>query len=297
MEKIGFVGLGIMGKPMSKNLVKAGHRLVVYDTHPEHVEELKQVGAEVGTSPSDVALKTNIVITMLPNSPNVRQAVLGGKGIIEGAKPGALVVDMSSIAPLVAREVSEELAKKEIRMLDAPVSGGEPKAIDGTLSIMVGGAKADFDQMVPIFKAMGSSAVLTGAIGAGNVTKLANQIIVALNIAAVSEALVLATKAGVDPNLVYQAIRGGLAGSSVLDAKAPLMMDRKFNPGFRINLHIKDLGNVLETSHAVGVPLPLSAAVMEIMQALKVDGLGERDHGSIVRFYEKLAQIEVKRKS
>jgi 2-hydroxy-3-oxopropionate reductase len=297
MEKIGFVGLGIMGKPMSKNLVKAGHQLVVYDILREPVEELKQAGAEVGASPRDVASRTNIIITMLPNSPHVKEAVLGGKGIIEGAKAGALVVDMSSIAPLVAREVSKELAKKEIRMLDAPVSGGEPKAIDGTLSIMVGGAKADFDQMVPIFKSMGSSAVLTGAIGAGNVTKLANQIIVAVNIAAVSEALVLAAKAGVDPHLVYQAIRGGLAGSTVLDSKAPLMMDRKFNPGFRINLHIKDLGNVLATSHEVGVPLPLSAAVMEIMQALKVDGMGECDHASIVRFYEKLAQIEVKRQS
>jgi 2-hydroxy-3-oxopropionate reductase len=234
---------------------------------------------------------------MLPNSPHVKEAVLGKNGIIEGAKRGALVIDMSSIAPLVAREVGAELAKKGIRMLDAPVSGGEPKAKDGTLSIMVGGAKADFDEALPILKTMGASAVLTGDIGAGNVTKLANQIVVALNIAAVSEAMVLATKAGVDPNLVYQAIRGGLAGSVVMDAKAPLMMDRKFNPGFRINLHIKDLGNVLETGHAVGVPLPLSAAVMEIMQALKVDGMGDCDHGALVRFYEKLAQVEVKRQS
>jgi 2-hydroxy-3-oxopropionate reductase len=295
MEKIGFVGLGIMGKPMSKNLLKAGYKLVVYDIVPKPLEELKQAGAEIGTSPSDVASKADVIITMLPNSPHVKQAILGEKGVAEGAKRDALVVDMSSIAPLVAREVGAELAKKGIRMLDAPVSGGEPKAIEGTLSIMVGGSKADFDQMLPVFKSMGSSAVLTGDLGAGNVTKLANQIIVALNIAAVSEALVLATKAGVDPNLVYQAIRGGLAGSTVLDAKAPLMMDRKFNPGFRINLHIKDLGNVLETSHEVGVPLPLSAAVMEIMQALKVDGMGDNDHGSIVRYYEKLAHTEVKR--
>jgi 2-hydroxy-3-oxopropionate reductase len=297
MEKIGFVGLGIMGKPMSKNLLKAGYKLVVYDIVPKPLEELKQAGAEIGTSPSDVASKADVIITMLPNSPHVKQAILGEKGVAEGARRGALVVDMSSIAPLVAREVGAELAKKGIRMLDAPVSGGEPKAIEGTLSIMVGGSKADFDQMLPVFKSMGSSAVLTGDLGAGNVTKLANQIIVALNIAAVSEALVLATKAGVDPNLVYQAIRGGLAGSTVLDAKAPLMMDRKFNPGFRINLHIKDLGNVLETSHEVGVPLPLSAAVMEIMQALKVDGMGDNDHGSIVRYYEKLAHTEVKRQS
>jgi 2-hydroxy-3-oxopropionate reductase len=295
MSKIGFIGLGIMGKPMSKNLLKAGHQLVIFDINEDAVEDLKQAGAEVGISPKDVASKTNIIITMLPNSPQVKAVVLGKDGVIEGAQKGSIVVDMSSIAPLVSREVSEALAQKGIRMLDAPVSGGQPKAIDGSLSIMVGGTQADFDEILPIFKAMGSSAVLTGDIGAGNVTKLANQIIVAVNIAAVSEALVLATKAGVDPELVYQAIRGGLAGSTVLDAKAPLMMDRKFNPGFRINLHIKDLGNVLETSHGIGVPLPLSAAVMEIMQALKVDGMGDLDHGAIVRFYEKLAHVEVKR--
>lgn len=282
---------------MSKNLLKAGHKLIVCDLNKVAVEELKQAGAEVGESPRDVASRADIIITMLPNSPQVKTVVLGKNGVIEGAKKGSIVVDMSSIAPLVSREVSVALAEKGIRMLDAPVSGGQPKAIDGTLSIMVGGEQADFDEIVPIFKSMGSSAVLTGAIGAGNVTKLANQIIVAVNIAAVSEALVMATKAGVDPELVFKAIRGGLAGSTVLDAKAPLMLDRKFNPGFRINLHIKDLANVLETSHQVGVPLPLSAAVMEILQALKVDGMGELDHGAIVRFYEKLAQIEVKRPS
>jgi len=295
MSKIGFIGLGIMGQPMSKNLLKAGHQLVIFDINADAVAELKQAGAEVGSSPKDVASKTNIIITMLPNSPEVKAVVLGQDGVIEGAQKGSIVVDMSSIAPLVSREVSEALAQKGIRMLDAPVSGGQPKAIDGSLSIMVGGTQADFDEILPIFMAMGSSAVLTGDIGAGNVVKLANQIIVAVNIAAVSEALVMATKAGVDPELVYKAIRGGLAGSTVLDAKAPLMMDRKFDPGFRINLHIKDLGNVLETSHGIGVPLPLSAAVMEIMQALKVDGLGDLDHGAIVRFYKKLAHVEVKR--
>lgn len=294
MSKIGFIGLGIMGKPMSKNLLKAGHQLVIFDINEDAVEELKQAGAEVGSSPKDVASKTNIIITMLPNSPQVKAVVLGKDGVIEGAQKGSIVVDMSSIAPLVSREVSGALAQKGIRMLDAPVSGGQPKAIDGSLAIMVGGTQADFDEILPIFKVMGSSAVLTGDIGAGNVAKLANQIIVAINIAAVSEALVMATKAGVDPELVYQAIRGGLAGSTVLDAKAPLMMGRKFDPGFRINLHIKDLGNVLETSHGIGVPLPLSAAVMEIMQALKVDGMGDLDHGAIVRFYEKLAHVEVK---
>lgn len=295
MMRIGFIGLGIMGKPMSKNLLKAGYQLRVYNRSHAAFEELRNAGAEIGSSPSDVAASSDVIITMLPNSPQVKEVILGKNGIVEGAKAGLLVIDMSSIAPLVTREISAELAKRDIRMLDAPVSGGEPKAIDGTLSIMVGGAQADFDRMLPVFKCMGSSAVMVGAIGAGNIAKLANQIIVALNIAAVSEALVLASKAGVNPNLVYEAIKGGLAGSTVLNAKAPLMMDRKFNPGFRINLHIKDLGNVLDTGHGVGVPLPLSSAVMEIMQALKVDGLGDSDHGAIVRFYEKLARVEVKK--
>jgi len=232
---------------------------------------------------------------MLPNSPHVKEVALGKNGIIEGADAGKIVIDMSSIAPLVAREVAAKLAEKGIEMIDAPVSGGEPKAIDGTLSIMVGGKQDVFDKCLPILKSMGSSAVLCGDIGAGNVTKLANQIIVASNIAAMSEALVLATKSGVEPEKVYQAIRGGLAGSTVLDAKAPLVMERKFDPGFRIDLHIKDLGNIMETGHEVGAPLPLSAIVMEMMQNLKADGLGKEDHGALIKFYEKLAQIEVKK--
>jgi len=293
--KIGFIGLGIMGKPMSKNLLKAGHELVVCDVVKAAVDEVTAAGAKAAATPKDVAKQVEIVITMLPNSPHVKQVVLGENGIIEGAKPGCVVIDMSSIAPLVSREVAGQLAKKGIEMLDAPVSGGEPKAIDGTLSVMVGGKKEIFDKYYSIMKSMAGSVVLTGAIGAGNVTKLANQIIVAINIAAMSEALVLASKAGVEPELVYKAIRGGLAGSTVLDAKAPLVMDRKFDPGFRINLHIKDLNNVLETSHEVGVPLPLTAAVMEMMQALKVDGMGNNDHCSLVRYYEKLAKVEVKR--
>ena len=297
MSKIGFIGLGIMGKPMSRNLLKAGFQLVIYDIDKAPVEELKQAGAEVGLSPMDVAARAHVIITMLPNSPHVKAAVLGKDGVIEGAHKGSIVVDMSSITPIVSREISEALAQKGIRMLDAPVSGGEPKAIDGSLSIMVGGAQADFDEVLPIFKAMGSSAVLTGGSGAGSVTKLANQIIVQLNIAAVSEALVMATKAGVDPELVYKAIRGGLAGSTVLDAKAPLMLDRNFNPGGRISTNLKDIANVLETSHEIGVPLPLTAVVMEILQALKADGMGNLDHGAIVRFYEKLAHVEVKRHS
>ena len=293
--KIGFIGLGIMGKPMSRNLLKAGYQLVVFNRSKGAVNELVAAGATAAANPREVGERAEIIITMLPNSPHVREVVLGDAGVIEGAAKGSVVIDMSSIAPLVSREIAAGLDQKGIAMLDAPVSGGEPKAIDGTLAVMVGGKKEIFDRCYPVLKAMASSVVHVGNAGAGNVAKLANQVIVAINIAAVSEALVLAAKAGVDPNLVYQAIRGGLAGSAVLDAKAPLMMDRKFNPGFRIDLHIKDLDNVLETSHAVGVPLPLTAAVMEILQALKVDGLGNADHGSLVRFYEKMAGIEVKR--
>ncbi len=293
--KIGFIGLGIMGKPMSKNLIKAGYELVVCDVVKAAVDDVVAAGAKAAATPKEVAKQVDYIITMLPNSPQVRQVVLGENGVVEGARAGAVVIDMSSIAPLVSREVAKNLSEKGIEMLDAPVSGGEPKAIDGTLSVMVGGKKEIFEKCFPLMKAMAASVVLTGDIGAGNVTKLANQIIVAINIAAMSEALVLASKAGVEPELVYKAIRGGLAGSTVLDAKAPLVMDRKFDPGFRINLHIKDLGNVLETSHEVGVPLPLTSAVMEMMQALKVDGMGNNDHCSLVRYYEKLAHIEVKR--
>ncbi|MBP2655123.1 MAG: 2-hydroxy-3-oxopropionate reductase [Firmicutes bacterium] len=293
--KIGFIGLGIMGKPMSKNLLKAGYEVVVYDVVKASVDDLVATGAKEAATPKEVAQQAEVIITMLPNSPHVKAVVLGENGVIEGAKKGAIVVDMSSIAPLVSREVAQKLLEKDIEMLDAPVSGGEPKAIDGTISVMVGGKKEVFDKCYPVLKAMAGSVVHTGDIGAGNITKLANQIIVALNIAAVSEALVLASKAGVEPELVYQAIRGGLAGSTVLDAKAPMMMDRNFDPGFRINLHIKDLNNVLETSHEVGVPLPLTSAVMEMMQSLKVDGMGQDDHSSLVRYYEKLAKVEVKR--
>jgi len=295
MMKIGFIGLGIMGKPMSKNLLKAGYQLVVMDRIKALVDEVVAAGATAADSPRAVAEQADIIITMLPNSPHVKEVILGEGGIIEAARPGMIVIDMSSIAPLVSREIAARLAEKGVELLDAPVSGGEPKAIDGTLSVMVGGKKEIFDKCHDLMKAMAGSVVLTGEVGAGNITKLANQIIVALNIAAMSEALVLATKAGVEPELVYQAIRGGLAGSTVLDAKAPLVLDRKFNPGFRIALHIKDLGNVLETSHEIGVPLPLTAAVMEMMQAMKVDGMDDLDHGALVRHYEKLARVEVKR--
>jgi 2-hydroxy-3-oxopropionate reductase len=295
MKKIGFIGLGIMGKPMAMNLIKAGYALTVYDIRREPVKEVVAAGAKEGKSSKDVSAQSEVVITMLPNSPDVKKAVLGENGVLAGAKAGMILIDMSSIAPLVSKEVAAEAEKKGVEMLDAPVSGGEPKAKDGTLSIMVGGKKEVFEQVENILKVMGASAILVGDIGSGNTTKLANQIIVALNIAAMSEAMVLATKAGVDPEKVFQAIRGGLAGSTVLNAKMPLVLDGNFKPGFRIELHIKDLSNALDTAHEIGVPVPLTGCVMEIMQALKVDGKGSNDHGGIIQFYEKIAKAEVRR--
>lgn len=296
MKKVGFVGLGIMGKPMAKNLLKAGYELVVYDINQDAVQEVVAAGAKSATSAKEVASQVEVVVTMLPNSPHVKAAVLGAAGVLEGAKPGLVLIDMSSIAPLAAQEIAAAVALKGVEMLDAPVSGGEPKAIDGTLSIMVGGTQVLFDRCVELLSKMGKSVVRCGEIGAGNTTKLANQIIVALNIAAMSEALVLATKAGVEPELVFQAIRGGLAGSTVLEAKAPMVLAGNFKPGFKIDLHIKDLANAIETGHDVGVPLPLTSSVMEILQALKVDGKGQNDHSGIVQFYETLSKVEARKK-
>ena len=292
MSKIGFIGLGIMGKPMSLNLLKAGYEIMVYNRSSKSIEELVKAGAEAGASPKVVAEQCDIIITMLPDSPQVREVILGPNGVIEGVRPGAIVIDMSSIAPIVSREVAKHLTDKLVRFLDAPVSGGEPKAIEGTLSIMVGGNQADFEECYPIFKVMGSSALLCREVGAGNVTKLANQIIVAVNISAVSEALMFASKAGVDPETVYKAIRGGLAGSAVMDVMAPLMIERSFDPGFRIGLHIKDLNNALETGHKIGSPMPMTESVLEMMQVLKAQGLDQADHGALIQYYEKLAQSE-----
>jgi 2-hydroxy-3-oxopropionate reductase len=295
MKKIGFIGVGIMGKPMAKNLLGAGYPVKVYDIAVEPVQELVAGGALEGKSSKDVAEYGDVIITMLPNSPEVKEVVLGKTGVLEGAKPGTVLVDMSSIAPLVSQDVAAKLKEKGVAMLDAPVSGGEPKAIDGTLAIMVGGPEDAFEDVKDILAVIGASVTRVGEIGSGNTTKLANQIIVALNIAAMSEALVLATKAGVDPEKVYQAIRGGLAGSTVLDAKAPLALKGDFKPGFRIELHIKDLMNALDTAHELGVPVPLSSQIMEVMQALKVDGKAKDDHGGIIQFYEKLAKVQVRK--
>jgi 2-hydroxy-3-oxopropionate reductase len=296
MSKVGFIGLGIMGKPMAKNLIKAGHSLIVHDLNRDPVKELVSLGAEEAFNAMEVSQRSSRVITMLPNSPEVKEVVLGAGGILAGARAGMIVIDMSSISPLVAREVGEALKQKGVWFLDAPVSGGEPGAINATLSIMVGGDEEVFSECKDLLLAMGKSAVRVGEIGSGNFTKLANQVIVALNIAAMSEALVLGTKAGVDPSLIYNAIRGGLAGSNVLEAKALRVMDGNFEPGFKIDLHIKDLVNAMETARQIGVPLFLTAQVLEIMQSLKVEGKGQKDHSGILNFYEKLAGIEVRKR-
>jgi len=291
--KIGFVGLGIMGKPMVKNLLKAGHTVVVFDLNKASVDEMVAAGAVAGASASDVASRTPLVITMLPNSPHVKAVVMGEGGVLSGAKEGTILIDMSSIAPLASQEIDKACREKKVRMLDAPVSGGEPKAVDGTLAIMVGGDKALFEEVKDLLLVMGATAVHCGTIGAGNTTKLANQIIVALNIAAVSEAFTLVKKAGVDPHLVFDAIKGGLAGSTVMNAKAPMMMDSNFKPGFKIDLHIKDLANAMDTGHGVGSPLPLTALVREMMETLHTDGFGGDDHSALARYYAKVSGTKI----
>ena len=290
--KIGFIGLGIMGKPMVKNLLKAGHEVCVYDILQESVDGAVGAGAIAAVSAADVAKSSNFIITMLPNGPDVKDVVIGS--LLDNLEAGSIVVDMSSIAPAVAQEIHAACAERDIHMLDAPVSGGEPKAIDGTLSIMVGGDAAIFDKAKGILAAMGASVVHCGDIGAGNTTKLANQIIVALNIAAVSEAFMLATRAGVDPALVFDAIKGGLAGSTVMNAKVPMILDGSFVPGFKIDLHVKDLLNTIDTGRAVDAPLPLTTAVMEIMQDLQARGMGQNDHSAIATYYERLAGMQIR---
>lgn len=292
--KIGFVGLGIMGKPMAKNLMAAGYDLVVNTLDDDVIAEFEEEGAVSAPSAADVAEQVDLLITMLPNSPQVKEVALGEGGIIEKAKEGLIYVDMSSIAPLASREVGEALAEKGVKMLDAPVSGGEPKAIDGSLAVMVGGEEEVFDKVKEILGVMASSVTLVGPLGAGNIAKLANQTIVAVNIAAVAEAYMLSKKAGVDPKSVYQAIRSGLAGSTVMDQKSQKIFDGDWAPGFRINLHIKDLNNVLQTGHEFDSPLPLTSLVRDMMTVLKGDDAETDDHCALAKVYEKLANTDLR---
>lgn len=290
--KIGLIGLGIMGKPMAKNLLKGGYTdLLVNDRSQAPVDEVVAAGAKAA-SKQEIGRQCDVVLTMLPNSPHVKAVMLGEDGVAAYMRPGTIFIDMSSINPIASKEIAAALAERGVEMLDAPVSGGEPKAVDGTLSFMVGGKQKIFDRCKPLLDTMGASVVRCGEVGAGNTTKLANQIVVACNIQALAEALTLAKMAGVDPELVFQAIRGGLAGSTVMEAKAPMMMAGNDKPGFKIDLHIKDLNNALDCAHTVGSPLPMTAGVQEVLQWLHNQGCGQDDHSSIIKYYKKLTGIE-----
>ena len=292
--KVGFIGMGIMGKPMAINLVKAGHEVMVSNRNMAKCDDAVKAGAKKG-SYKEVAEFAEVVITMLPNGPQVKDVMLGSGEVAKNMKKGSTFIDMSSINPVSSKEICAELAKLGVEMLDAPVSGGEPKAIDGSLSIMVGGKQEVFDKFKALLGAMGASVVRCGDVGAGNTTKLANQIIVACNIQALSEALTLAQKAGVDPNLVFDAIKGGLAGSTVMNAKAPMMIAGNDKPGFKIDLHIKDLNNALDCAHAVGSPVPMTAAVQEVFQWMHNHDGGQKDHSAIAQYYEFLTGIKIGR--
>ena len=288
-QVIGFIGLGIMGRPMARNLLKAGHTLVVHSRSQGPVDEIVKAGAKAASSPKDVAAQCDVLITMLPNSPDVEQVALGPGGIIEGARRGLIVADMSTISPIVSKKVGEALAAKGVAMLDAPVSGGEKGAIDGALSIMVGGDKAVFEKVLPIFQAMGKTITLLGPLGFGGFTKLANQIIVAVNLTALAEALTLGKKAGLDRELLLTALAGGLAGSKCLEQKKGNYIAGTYNPGFKIDLHYKDLGLIMESASALGVPVPTTAVVQQLFNALRVKGRGGLDHSGVITLLEDLA--------
>src|SRR5688572_30101796 len=290
-QTVGFVGLGIMGRPMAKNLLKAGYPLVVHSRSRGPVDELVKAGAKGAASARDVAGGCDVLITMLPNSPDVEQVALGKEGIIEGARKGLIFADMSTISPIVSTKIGKALAAKGVEMLDAPVSGGEKCAIDGALSIMVGGDKAVFEKVLPIFQAMGKTITLLGPLGFGGFTKLANQIIVAVNLTALAEALTLGKKAGLDRDLLLTALAGGLAGSKCLEQKRSNYVANTYNPGFKIDLHYKDLGLIMESARALGVPLPATAVVQELFNALRVKGRGGLDHSGVITLLEDLAGI------
>ena len=292
MTKIGFIGLGIMGKPMARNLIKNGYSLVVNDVNESAQNELMQIGAEVGTY-REIGMQCDVIFTSLPNGEIVQHVLIGPDGVLQTVHPGSLVCDTSSVTPGEARSCAAAFAEKGVDYIDAPVSGGEPGAVNGTLAFMAGGTQKAFDRVLPYLRAMGKSFTLVGPSGCGCVIKLANQIIVNVGIATVSEALVLAVKSGADPEKVYQAIRGGLAGSAVLDAKAPMMIERNFKPGGKISINHKDIKNVLASAHEVDSPVPFSAQLFEILQALKAHGHMDDDHAGIVQYFEALADCRV----
>lgn len=295
MGKVGFIGLGIMGKPMAKNLLKAGIDLMVCDLNEQAVKEVVECGAQAA-SYDEIGKNSDIVFLILPNGDISKSVLFGEDGVAQTLTAGKVVCDMSSVTPVESKECFEGLAKIGVGFVDSPVSGGEPGAVNGTLAFMAGGRQEDFDKLMPYYDIMGSSAVLIGDSGSGSVTKLANQIIVNNTIAIVSEAFVMATKAGADPVKVYKAIRGGLAGSAVLDAKIPMIVERNFVPGGKISINHKDIKNVVNTAHAIDVPIPYSAQLYEILQTLKIHGHMNDDHGGIVQYFEALADVQVKKK-
>ena len=295
MATLGFVGLGIMGRPMLNHLLKAGHKVVAFTRNTETLDACVAAGAERAASNREVGERASMIFTMLPDGLEVEAVVLGSGGILDGCKPGALIVDMSSINPLVSQTLAAACAAKGVDFADAPVSGGEPKAVEGTLAIMVGASPEVFAKAEPLLKCMGSSVTLTGPVGAGNTTKLANQIMVACNIAAMGEALALATRCGLDPEVVFNAVKGGLAGSAVLNAKGPMLIARNFKPGFKIQLHQNDLRNALKTAEAKQMFLPLTGMVQQMLLSLMGDGKGEFDHSAIATFIEAPSHVEVKK--
>lgn len=291
-EKIGFIGLGLMGKPMARNLMKAGYELVVFNIPAEPAEELGREGATVASGSNEVAAQSDIIITMLPDSPDVAKVVAGDGGVLEGIKPGALLVDMSSISPVITKTLSDQVKAKGAAMLDAPVSGGDVGAINGTLSIMVGGEASDFERAKPLFDKMGKTIVHVGGTGAGQVTKAANQVVVGLTIAAVSEALVLGSRGGVAPEKILDVLGGGLAGNKVMEVKREKFLTHDFTPGFRSELHHKDLGIALSAAREWGVTLPLTAVVDQMYGAMKRKGWGKEDHSALIRIIEDLSDYE-----
>jgi len=288
-QVIGFIGLGIMGRPMARNLLKAGYSLVVHSRSRGPVDEIVKAGAKAAASPKEVVGQCDVLITMLPNSPDVELVALGPNGIIEGARRGLIFADMSTISPIVSQKIAKALEPKGVAMLDAPVSGGEKGAIDGALSIMVGGDKDVFERVLPIFQTMGKTITLLGPLGFGGFTKLANQIIVAVNLTALAEALTLGKKAGLDRDLLLTALAGGLAGSKCLEQKRANYVANTYNPGFKVDLHYKDLGLIMESARALGVPLPATAIVQELFNALRVKGRGGLDHSGVITLLEDLA--------
>jgi 2-hydroxy-3-oxopropionate reductase len=292
-ERIGFIGLGIMGRPMALNLIEAGFELVVHSRSPGPVDELVAAGAERGTDPEDAASRSDVVITMLPDTPDVELVLLGERGVVGGTRAGTLVIDMSTIRPLAAQDLAEAFERRDVSMLDAPVSGGERGAIEGTLSIMVGGSATAFDRGRPILDVLGSNVVHVGPAGAGQVAKACNQLVVAATIQAVAEALVLAKKAGVDPAKVREALLGGFAGSKILDVHGQRMLASDFQPGFRSVLHRKDARIVRQTAEELGSPVPLFEIAAEALEHLVEVGRGDLDHAALVTLLEDTAGVRV----